>query len=98
MQSWGGGCRYWKVLFSTITGVSTALTLLGFEVDLWAMYGVLSFVLNFIPTLGGFAACLLTIPMLVLDPDVDSVLVGVAAFLCVLGVHLLVGGVLEPVT
>ena len=59
---------YWKVLFSTITGVSTALALLGFQVDLWAMYGVLSFALNFIPTLGGLIMSLLTIPMLIVDP------------------------------
>ena len=88
---------YWKVLFSTFTGVTTAMALLSFEVDLWAMYGVLSFALNFIPTLGGLITSLLTIPMLMLDPDVDF-LGAVVVFCCVIGVHVLVSSAIEPVT
>eukprot|EP01048_Picozoa_sp_COSAG05_P016976 COSAG05_NODE_2257_length_3328_cov_26.785819_3_plen_284_part_00 len=88
---------YWKVLFSTFTGVTTAMALLSFEVDLWAMYGVLSFALNFIPTLGGLITSILTIPMLMLDPDVDF-LEAVVAFCCVIGVHALVSSAIEPIT
>jgi len=88
---------YWKVTFSALTGGAMALTLGMFQVDLWGMFGVLSFVLNFIPTLGGFIACLLTLPILVIDPDLDFY-TSMAAFFVVVGIHLLIGTVLEPIT
>ena len=86
-----------KVTFSGFTGLAMAFILLIFNADLWAMYGVISFVLNFIPTLGGMVACLLTLPILVIDPDIDFYR-GLLCFAMVVGIHLLVATVLEPVT
>ncbi len=86
-----------KVSFSAVTGLAMAFILLVFDADLWAMYGVISFVLNFIPTLGGLIACLLTVPILVIDPDIDFYR-GVLCFTMVVGIHLLVAAVLEPVS
>lgn len=86
-----------KVTFSAVTGLAMALTLLFFDADLWATYGVISFVLNFIPTLGGLIACLLTVPILLIDPDIHFYK-GLFCFACVVGIHLLVATVCEPVT
>lgn len=42
----------WKFLISAVTGVAVAVTLLVVGCDLAAVFGILTFLLNFIPTVG----------------------------------------------
>lgn len=58
-----------KTLLSTITGVlvGTTLTILGVEFAL--VFGVLAFLLNFIPNIGSAIATLLPLPIVLLNPE-----------------------------
>lgn len=84
-----------KVALSTIIGVATALVLLGVGLDLWLVFGVLAFWLNFVPNVGAVIAVLLPMPLLVLDPDTSTAAV-ILAFVLPFVVHMFVGNVLEP--
>jgi len=58
-----------KILISGITGILVALVLLSLRVDMWMLFGLLSFLLNFIPSVGSMIAVLLPLPIVLLDPD-----------------------------
>jgi predicted PurR-regulated permease PerM len=63
-----------KVIVSLMTGVSTWLLLMFFHVDFAAFWGVMAFVLNFIPYVGSIAAVVLpSVIALVQDGDPVSV-------------------------
>mmetsp|Transcript_21243 Transcript_21243/g.45127 ORF Transcript_21243/g.45127 Transcript_21243/m.45127 type:complete len:404 (-) Transcript_21243:226-1437(-) len=69
-----------KVLISTWVALvhSSILYLVGQE--LWLVFGLLAFWLNFIPNIGMFTAVCLPMPIIVLDPKYSSIEIAVAFF------------------
>ncbi len=59
-----------KVVVSTATGaiVGTILTVLG--IPLAAMFGLMAFLLNFIPSVGSIVSTLLPLPIVLVNPDI----------------------------
>ena len=56
-----------KFISSTITGSLTALVLYIFGLEMAAMFGILAFLLNFIPTIGSLISVLIPIPIAILQ-------------------------------
>ncbi len=56
---------------SAATGVSVGLSLLAIGAPLPALFGLMAFVLNFIPSVGSWIATILPIPFILFDPDSD---------------------------
>lgn len=84
-----------KTILSLAVGVLTAIVLRAFTVDLWVMWAVVAFLMNYIPTVGALAAVLLPVPLIVLDPNkslIDALWVLLLLVMC----HTVVGNVLEP--
>jgi AI-2 transport protein TqsA len=84
-----------KILLSAATGLLVGLILLVLGIDLWLIFGLFAFLLNFIPTLGSIIATLLPLPIVVLNPDVTP-LVGVLAIALPATVQMVIGNILEP--
>lgn len=84
-----------KVGTSAVTGVAVGLILYFVGLDLALTFGVLTFLLNFIPSVGSVIAMLLPAPLVVLDPQATWV-----SYALVFGlpatVHGVVGNVIEP--
>jgi predicted PurR-regulated permease PerM len=57
-----------KVLLSALTGLVVGASLLLLRVDLALVFGLLAFLLNFIPTVGGVVSTLLPMPVVIFDP------------------------------
>ena len=57
----------YKIIVSTLTGLLVWLILLGFGVKLALMFGILAFILNFIPNIGSIIATALPVPMIALQ-------------------------------
>ena len=47
----------------------TAISLLALQVDLWLVFGLLAFWLNFIPNVGTVLAVALPMPIVIIDPS-----------------------------
>lgn len=62
----------WKFSISGVTGLLVGSTLGYMRCDLAAMFGFLTFCLNFIPTVGLLVAVLLPLPVVVLAPVCDT--------------------------
>ena len=62
----------WKFLISALTGTAIGTTLNIVNCDLAAMFGLLTFALNFIPTVGLLMAVLLPLPLVALAPMCPS--------------------------
>lgn len=58
-----------KILISALTGFLVAMVLLALRLDMWLLFGLLSFLLNFIPSVGSMIAVVLPLPIALLDPD-----------------------------
>lgn len=58
-----------KVLLSLLTGSLTALILWSLSVNLWLVFGVLAFWLNFVPNVGAVIAVALPLPVVLIDPE-----------------------------
>jgi AI-2 transport protein TqsA len=84
-----------KSAISAFVGVCHASVLWAVGLELWLPFGVLTFVLNFIPTVGGFTAVLLPLPLVALDPQFSGG-AGVAAFVIPFCVNVFAKDVLEP--
>ena len=84
-----------KVLLSGTTGILVGLILWMLGVDLALVFGVLTFMLNFIPSLGSVIATLLPLPMVVARPDATGVTVALVLLLPG-AVQFGIGSVLEP--
>lgn len=82
-----------KLATSAITGLLTWGILELFGVDLALAFGVVTFVLNFVPTVGSIIATVLPAPFALVTMDGGTVL---TMLLCLMGVQQLVGNVLEP--
>jgi AI-2 transport protein TqsA len=84
-----------KVLVSGTTGILVGVTLWLLGVELAMVFGLLAFLLNFIPNIGSVIATLLPLPVVVLSPDL-SVAAKILAFLIPGAVQFAVGNLLEP--
>ncbi|PIE18408.1 MAG: hypothetical protein CSA66_04815 [Proteobacteria bacterium] len=82
-----------KLVTSAAIGATFGGVLLGFGVDLAFVFGVLAFLLNFIPTIGSILAVLLTLPLIfvTLDPLLGLGVVGILVL-----VQNVIGNGLEP--
>ncbi|MHC4429102.1 MAG: AI-2E family transporter [Planctomycetota bacterium] len=83
-----------KVFVSTVTGTLVGLTLWLLNVELALVFGVLAFLLNFIPNIGSVIATLLPLPVVLLGdlPPAAKVL-AIAIPGCI---QFLVGNIIEP--
>jgi AI-2 transport protein TqsA len=61
-----------KTVLSFVTGLVVAIILLVLQVKLAVMWGLLSFVLNFIPNVGSMIAMFLPMPVVIVDPGLEA--------------------------
>jgi AI-2 transport protein TqsA len=84
-----------KVVISAVTGVLVWLWLRFIDLELASLFGLLAFILNFIPSLGSIIATLLPIPTAVVQFEQDYG--KFASVLIVPGMlQMLIGNVIEP--
>ena len=84
-----------KTALSLATGVAVAIILVVIQIKLAVLFGIMSFVLNYIPNVGSAIAMFLPTPVVLLDPGLES-WQQVMAFLGPGTVQMYVGNVLEP--
>jgi len=84
-----------KTALSFLTGVVVAVILLALQVKLAVMFGLLSFLLNFIPNVGSMIAMVLPLPIVIVDPNLET-WQKVGAFVGPGAVQGYVGNALEP--
>ncbi|NNL84275.1 MAG: AI-2E family transporter [Myxococcales bacterium] len=84
-----------KALVSALTGLLIGIVLGTLDVPLAMAFGLLAFLLNFIPSVGSLIATLLPLPVVMISPEVSSS-AAVLAIAIPAGIQLLVGNVLEP--
>jgi len=84
-----------KTVISIFTGLAFGLTLRLFGVPMAFTFGVLAFLLNFVPNIGPIVACLLPVPLIILDPE-RSVLWMVSAISVTGAIQLISGNIVEP--
>ncbi len=84
-----------KVLVSATTGVLVGLTLGLLGVELAMVFGLLAFLLNFIPSIGSVISTLLPLPVVLLSPDLSPTS-KLLAFLIPGVIQFAVGNVVEP--
>jgi predicted PurR-regulated permease PerM len=84
-----------KVMLSAVTGVFVAGFLIFCEVQLAMVFGLLAFMLNFIPCVGSAIACFLPLPLIILDDNLSET-DKMVAFLGPASVQVYVGNALEP--
>jgi AI-2 transport protein TqsA len=84
-----------KTLISVFTGVAFGITLWLFDVPLAVLFGVLGFLLHYIPHIGPIVAALLPIPLIVIHPEMGYV-VKALAILAGITVQTVAGNVVEP--
>lgn len=84
-----------KTLASLVIGLFVGIALKLLNVDLAEVFGLLTFVLNYIPNIGSAIATLAPLPLVVLDPDKDfsqCIAVVVVPF----AIHNTLGCIIEP--
>lgn len=84
-----------KALISLATGVLVGLTLAVLGIDLALVFGLLAFLLNFIPSVGSVIATLLPLPVVVVSPDVSATAATLAILLPGL-IQIVIGNIIEP--
>lgn len=84
-----------KVVISACTGGFQGLTLWFLGVDFAPVFGVLGFLLNFIPNIGPVLATILPLPVLPLQPDM-TITVGILAIAVPGLIHFVSGNIVEP--
>lgn len=84
-----------KALISLATGVLVGLTLAALGVDLALVFGLLAFLLNFIPSVGSIIATLLPLPVVVVSPDISTTTAILAILLPSL-IQIAIGNIIEP--
>jgi AI-2 transport protein TqsA len=83
-----------KMIISASTGIVVGLILWAFGLDLALVFGVLAFLLNFIPSIGSVIATLLPLPIALIQFDSSLAIAGV--FLIPGIIQIGVGNVVEP--
>ena len=84
-----------KALISLATGFLVGLTLAVLGVDLALVFGLLAFLLNFIPSVGSIIATLLPVPVVVVSPDISTTTAALAILLPSL-IQIVIGNIIEP--
>lgn len=84
-----------KSVISAFTGAAFGFVLWIFGVPLALVFGLLAFLTNFIPNIGPIIACLLPLPLIVLDPNLS-----VPAMIAVISLGAIIqfvsGNIIEP--
>eukprot|EP01100_Stratorugosa_tubuloviscum_P014685 TRINITY_DN79_c3_g3_i1.p1 TRINITY_DN79_c3_g3~~TRINITY_DN79_c3_g3_i1.p1 ORF type:complete len:388 (+),score=154.44 TRINITY_DN79_c3_g3_i1:148-1311(+) len=80
---------------SALTGVLTAIIFLLLGVNLALIYGLLAFLLNFIPNIGSLLAVAIPMPFVILDPGSTFTII-LLAFLLPITIQCIIGNVIEP--
>ena len=83
-----------KVITSGTTGVLVGLVLYALGIDMAFMFGLLTIVFNFIPTIGSIVATLLPVPIVFLQSDsfaLSAAAIGIPAL-----IQFYIGNILEP--
>lgn len=83
-----------KTALSTITGLLVGVILSCFGLELAAVFGVLTFLLNYIPSLGSIIATLLPLPVAYAQFQDWRIFLGI--LLLTGGVQMIIGNVIEP--
>ena len=83
-----------KITLSLLTGLLVWILLFSFSVELASTFAILTFLLNFIPTVGSIVASLLPLPILLLQFGFGPVFFIILAIL--LTIQFLIGNLLEP--
>jgi predicted PurR-regulated permease PerM len=83
-----------KTLISFLTSLFVMGILLLFGVDFVLVWGILTFLFNFIPNVGSFAATL--IPVIFALIQFDNPLLALWLAICLFGVQFVFGNILEP--
>ncbi|MFN3148980.1 AI-2E family transporter [Bremerella sp.] len=84
-----------KSLISFFTGLAFGFVLWLFGVPLAAVFALLAFLFNFIPNIGPILACLLPLPLIVLDPEMTWWSMTLVIVLSS-AVQIISGNVIEP--
>jgi AI-2 transport protein TqsA len=84
-----------KTVISILTGVAFGAALWLFGVPMALTFGLLAFLLNYIPNIGPVVASLLPIPFILLSPD-GSALWMLAAITITMTIQVVSGSVIEP--
>ena len=85
-----------KVMLSALVAGVHGLTLWWINLNVWLVFGLLSFALNFVPNVGMFLGVCLPMPLVALDDDFTP-LETALAFLIPLAVGTIAKDVLEPI-
>ena len=86
----------YKAILSAATGLFAGLILQLCEVDLAPLFGLLAFLLNFVPIVGSVIATVLPIPVVLFQPDM-TLIRGVLAIFLPGTLQMTVGNLIEPV-
>ncbi|QDT31706.1 AI-2E family transporter [Thalassoglobus polymorphus] len=84
-----------KTIISLVTGFAFGFALWIFGIPMAVAFGMLAFLLNFIPNIGPIIASLLPLPLILLAPDGTLLWMGMAITVT-FGVQFLSGNVIEP--
>jgi AI-2 transport protein TqsA len=84
-----------KISVSVATGVLVGLSLWLIGIEMAMMFGLLAFLLNFIPSIGSIIAVFLPLPVVLLNPDL-SVAQILAAFAIPGAIEFTIGNIIEP--
>jgi len=84
-----------KIVVSAVTGLLVGLVLAVLDVPLAMVFGLLAFLLNFIPNIGSAISTLLPLPVVLVDPQVSS-LSAILAITIPAAIQGVVGNVIEP--
>ena len=84
-----------KTLLSIVTGTLVGLTLAALGVEFALVFGVLAFLLNFIPNIGSAIATLLPLPIVLLNPEL-ALAAKVLAVVIPGAIQFAVGNFIEP--
>ena len=82
-------------MLSMATGALVGVILAILGVDLAMVFGILAFVLNFIPNIGSLIAIVLPLPLVLVDPEFTLTLL-VLAIALPGAVQMVIGNVIEP--
>jgi AI-2 transport protein TqsA len=80
---------------SALTGLLVGVTLAVLQVDFALEFGVLAFLLNFIPTIGSVVATLLPLPVILLSADL-SMTQRILALVLPLVIQIVLGSIIQP--
>ena len=84
-----------KVVISFFTGVGFTLACLYFDVSFPILWGLFAFLINFVQMVGSFVSVILLSLFAMVEIDSSGTLL--AFIICIIGVQVLMGSILEPV-